>query len=117
MYYKYLILNKLTYGNCSVTQEIYYISVTKPNRLMLFRETVSVYCENSTEDKCTLWAECGDCESAGGTHNKHSALIDSEGSHRCQTVKYGGKSCGTRNQDSLCWQKRAAILQSVKLIE
>jgi hypothetical protein len=28
------------------TQEIYYISATKPNLLMLFRETIAVYCEN-----------------------------------------------------------------------
>jgi thioredoxin-related protein len=28
------------------SQETHYISATKPNRLMLFRETVAVYCEN-----------------------------------------------------------------------
>jgi hypothetical protein len=41
----------------SVTsQETYYVSATKPNRLMLFRETVTVYCENHTEHINTL---CG----------------------------------------------------------
>jgi hypothetical protein len=34
----------------------HYVSVTKPNRLMLFRETVAVYCENHTEHTNTL---CG----------------------------------------------------------
>jgi thioredoxin-related protein len=31
------------------SQETYYISVTKPNQLMVFGETVAVYCENHTE--------------------------------------------------------------------
>jgi hypothetical protein len=31
------------------SQETHYISATKPNRLMLFRETVAVYCENYME--------------------------------------------------------------------
>jgi hypothetical protein len=30
-------------------QKTHYVSATKPNRLMLFRETVAVYCENHTE--------------------------------------------------------------------
>jgi predicted Zn-dependent protease with MMP-like domain len=38
------------------SQETYYVSATKPNRLMLFRETVAVYCENHTEHTDTL---CG----------------------------------------------------------
>jgi hypothetical protein len=33
------------------SQETHYVSATKPNRLMLFRETVAVYCENHTEHK------------------------------------------------------------------
>jgi hypothetical protein len=28
------------------SQETHYVSLTKPSRLMLFRETVAVYCEN-----------------------------------------------------------------------
>jgi hypothetical protein len=31
------------------SQETHYVSATKPNRLMLFRERVAVYCENHTE--------------------------------------------------------------------
>jgi hypothetical protein len=31
------------------------VSVTETNRLMLFRETVAVYCENHAEHKYTLW--------------------------------------------------------------
>jgi hypothetical protein len=38
------------------SQETHHISATKPNRLMLFRETVAVYCENHTEHTDTL---CG----------------------------------------------------------
>jgi hypothetical protein len=40
----------------STSQETHYVSVTKPNRLMLFRETVAVYCENRMEQTDTL---CG----------------------------------------------------------
>jgi hypothetical protein len=39
------------------SQETHYVSGTKPNRLMLFRETAAVYCENRTEHTNTLWAE------------------------------------------------------------
>jgi hypothetical protein len=35
---------------------MHYVSTTKPNRLMLFGETVAVYCENHTEHTDTL---CG----------------------------------------------------------
>jgi hypothetical protein len=38
------------------SQGTYYVSATKPNRLMLFRETVAVYCGNLTEHINTL---CG----------------------------------------------------------
>jgi hypothetical protein len=38
------------------SQETYYVSVTKPNRLMLYGETVAVYRENHTEHTNTL---CG----------------------------------------------------------
>jgi hypothetical protein len=34
----------------------HYVSATKPSRLMMFRETVAVYCENHTEHTDTL---CG----------------------------------------------------------
>jgi hypothetical protein len=45
-------------GSVRTSQETHYISITKPNRLMLFREIIAVYCENHTEHKCTVWAEC-----------------------------------------------------------
>jgi hypothetical protein len=38
------------------SQETHYVSTTKPNRLMLFGETVAVYCENHMERTDTL---CG----------------------------------------------------------
>jgi hypothetical protein len=37
-------------------QETHYVSATKPNRLMLFREITAVYRENHTEHTNTL---CG----------------------------------------------------------
>jgi hypothetical protein len=37
------------------SQETHYASTTKPNRLMLFGETVAVYCENHTEHTDTLY--------------------------------------------------------------
>jgi hypothetical protein len=38
------------------SQETHYVSITKPNRLMLFRETAAVYCEDHKEHTNTL---CG----------------------------------------------------------
>jgi hypothetical protein len=40
----------------STAQETHYVSILKPNRLMLFREINAVYCENHTEHINTL---CG----------------------------------------------------------
>jgi hypothetical protein len=40
----------------TTSQETYYFSATETNRLLLLRETVSVYCENHTEHTNTL---CG----------------------------------------------------------
>jgi hypothetical protein len=53
------------------SQETHYVSATKPNRLMLFREIVTVYCENHTEHTNTL---CGQNArflyvKAGGTYS------------------------------------------------
>jgi hypothetical protein len=39
------------------SQETHYVSATKPNRLMMFGETVAVYCENHTEQIVTLCGE------------------------------------------------------------
>jgi hypothetical protein len=36
------------------SQETCYVSATKPNQLMLFGETLDVYCENRTEHTDTL---------------------------------------------------------------
>jgi hypothetical protein len=38
------------------SQETHYVSATKTNQLVLFRETVAVYCENRTKHANTL---CG----------------------------------------------------------
>jgi hypothetical protein len=38
------------------SQETHHVSATKPNLLMLFGETVTVYCENHTEHTDSL---CG----------------------------------------------------------
>jgi hypothetical protein len=41
---------KIVYKNSVRTsQETHYVSATKPNQLMLFGETVAVYCENHKE--------------------------------------------------------------------
>jgi hypothetical protein len=40
------------------SRETHFISATKPNRLMLFRETVAVCYENHTEHEYSLWSEC-----------------------------------------------------------
>jgi hypothetical protein len=45
------------------SQETHHVSATKPNRLMLFWETVAVCCENHTEHT-----------KADGTDNNHRAL-------------------------------------------
>jgi hypothetical protein len=39
------------------SQETYHVSATKPSQLILFRETVAVYCENQTEQTDTLWEQ------------------------------------------------------------
>jgi hypothetical protein len=39
------------------SQETHYVSATKINRLMLFRETVAVYCENHLEHTNTLYGQ------------------------------------------------------------
>jgi hypothetical protein len=49
------------------SQETRYLSATKPNLLMLFRETVAVYCENHTEHTNTL---CGQ-KTQFVPHRKH----------------------------------------------
>jgi hypothetical protein len=65
-----------TYTNPVRTSQETHISATDPNRLMLFRETVAVYCENHTEHTDIL---CGQSEESlngktGGIHNNHSVV-------------------------------------------
>jgi hypothetical protein len=50
------------------SQETHYVTTTKPNRLMLFGETVDVYCENHMEHTNTL---CG--QNAGFWYVKAAA--------------------------------------------
>jgi hypothetical protein len=47
----FIIYNK---KSVRTSQETHYVSTTKTNRLMLFKETVTVYCENHTEHINTL---------------------------------------------------------------
>jgi hypothetical protein len=49
-------LTSLYKNSVRTSQETHYISATKPNRLMLFREEFAVYCENYMEHNNTL---CG----------------------------------------------------------
>jgi hypothetical protein len=67
-YLKDGVLFEIIYINSVRTlQETYYVSATKPNRLMVFRETVAVYCENHTEHTDTL---CGQ-KTQSVPHRKH----------------------------------------------
>jgi hypothetical protein len=55
------------------SQETHYVSATKPNRLMLFREIIAVYCENHMEH---INALCGQNSEffnvkSGGTYAYH----------------------------------------------
>jgi hypothetical protein len=55
-------------------QKTHYVSAPKPNRLMLFRETVAVNCENHTEHTNTL---CGQ-KTQFVPHRKHiTSLLQS----------------------------------------
>jgi hypothetical protein len=59
-----------------VPRRKHFISITKPNRLTLFRETVAVYCENHAESVNTL---CGQNAKISnfterGAYNKHNSL-------------------------------------------
>jgi hypothetical protein len=62
-----VIKNLLTTASCKfvaninnsvrTSQETDYVTATKPNRLMRYRETVVVYCENHTEHTNTLYGQ------------------------------------------------------------
>jgi uncharacterized membrane protein len=44
-----ILVNNIYRNSVRTSKETHYVSATKPNQLMLFRETVAVYCENHTE--------------------------------------------------------------------
>jgi hypothetical protein len=70
-------LSKVYFKNSDRTsQETRYISATKTNRLMLFRETVAVYCESHTEHITALCGKNVEFSNvkSGGTCNYHTAL-------------------------------------------
>jgi hypothetical protein len=60
------------------SQEAYYVSATKPNRLMLFREIIAVYCENHTEHINTLYGQNAVFVNvkAGGIYSYRRVLMD-----------------------------------------
>jgi hypothetical protein len=55
------------------SEETHYVSATKTNRLMLFGETVAVYCENHTEYTDTLCGQNAEfwCVKTSGTYSNH----------------------------------------------
>jgi hypothetical protein len=58
------------------SQETHYVSATKTNRLMLFWETVAVYCEIHKEHVNTLCVQNAEiyCVKAGGAYNTIRAI-------------------------------------------
>jgi hypothetical protein len=58
------------------SQETHYVSNTEPSLLMLFGETVAVYCENHTERTNTFFGQNAEFHyvKAGGTYGDHWAL-------------------------------------------
>jgi hypothetical protein len=52
---------------------MHYATATKPNRLVLFRETVAIYCENQMENRNSLFVLNEDFwyVQAGGTYSNH----------------------------------------------
>jgi hypothetical protein len=58
------------------SQETHYVSTTTPNRLMLFGETVAVYCEKHTEHTDTL------CGQNGVWGSSRCLLWETYGTHR-----------------------------------
>jgi hypothetical protein len=58
----------------STSQKTHYVPSTKPNRLMLFGETVAVYCENHIEHTNTLCGQNAEFYvKADGTHCNHES--------------------------------------------
>jgi hypothetical protein len=62
-------LSNIIYKNSVRTsQETHYVSTTNPNRLMLFGETVAVYCENHMEHTNILCGQNAEYVKAGGMY-------------------------------------------------
>jgi hypothetical protein len=71
------------YQDCSVkqdsvpsSQDTKYVSAIETNRLMLFGETVAVYCQNHTEHKNVVCGHNAEIQyvRAGGSHSDHWTL-------------------------------------------
>jgi hypothetical protein len=56
IFYSLMALGVFRTLSVRTSQEAHSVSITTTNRLMLFRETIAVYCENHTEHINTL---CG----------------------------------------------------------
>jgi hypothetical protein len=58
------------------SEETHQVSITKSNRLMLFREIIPVYCENHMEHTNTLCGQNSDflCVKAGGAYSYRCAF-------------------------------------------
>jgi hypothetical protein len=71
-----MVGSKLEVHSVPTSQKTHYVSATKPNRLMLFGETVAVYCENHTEHTDTLFGQNAEfwCVKAGGIYSYHWAV-------------------------------------------
>jgi hypothetical protein len=86
------------------SQETDYVSATKPNRLMPFRETVAVYCGNHTEHTNTLCGQNVELFNvkADGAYSNHCVLnrlrdeklqkLERCLSHRSQTLAHADVS-------------------------
>jgi hypothetical protein len=80
-------------------------SITKPNRLLLFRETVAVYCENHTEHTDTLCGQNAECLNVitGGSYSYHHAVkgkirASRNGRGKLKADGIVGCSCSTVNR-------------------
>jgi hypothetical protein len=73
---EFLLNNIYEYKSSSPSQETHPVTATKPNRLMLFGETVAVYCENHTEHTDTLCEQNAEIYyvKAGGTYSNQWIL-------------------------------------------
>jgi hypothetical protein len=76
-------------------QETHYVSATEPNRLMLFGETVAVYCENHTEHTDTVRTS-HETYYVSATEPNRLMLFGETVAVYCKNH--------TEHTDTLCWQ-------------